>query len=203
MVWEAFKATCRGWCISYGTAKPRVRNQRKNKLMLELKNLEMQHMRDPNDQKLKTTVLLTRTELQSIIHEETSTALYKLRRKYFESGDKAGRMLALRLKQIESNSSITAIYDHNGSLVCERKEINLAFQEYYSKLYESECRYNPDMTDDFLRSAPLPQLNEDNKTYLEKDIQEMEVKAAIKALTAGKAPGQDGFSVSRKFYLHF
>lgn len=29
MVWEAFKATCRGWCISYGTAKQRDRSQRK------------------------------------------------------------------------------------------------------------------------------------------------------------------------------
>ena len=50
-VWEAFKATCRGWCISYNSAKHRERSQRKNELMLELKNLEMQHMRDPNDQK--------------------------------------------------------------------------------------------------------------------------------------------------------
>ena len=39
-------------------------------------------------------------------------------------------LLALRLKQIESNSSITTIYDQNGSLVCEQKEINQAFQEY-------------------------------------------------------------------------
>ncbi len=47
---EAFKATCRGWCNSYGTTKQRERSQRKNKLMLERKNQEMQHMRDPNDQ---------------------------------------------------------------------------------------------------------------------------------------------------------
>lgn len=80
MVWEAFKATCRDCIsISYGTAKQRDRSQRKNKLMLELKNLEMQHMRDPNDQKLKTMVLLTRTELQSIIHEETKEKIFRIR----------------------------------------------------------------------------------------------------------------------------
>ena len=56
------------------------------------------------------------------------------------------------------------------------------------------------MNDDFL-SAPLPQLKEDDKTYLEKDVQELEVKAAVKALAAGKAPGQDGFSVD--FYKCF
>uniref|UniRef100_A0A8C5FMU7 Reverse transcriptase domain-containing protein n=1 Tax=Gadus morhua TaxID=8049 RepID=A0A8C5FMU7_GADMO len=68
-------------------------------------------------------------------------------------------------------------------------------------LYESECRFNPDTIDDFLRSAPLPQLKEDDRTYLEKHVQELKVKAAIKALAAGKAPGQDGFSVD--FYKCF
>lgn len=34
---EAFKATCRGWCISYGTAKHTEKSQRKNKLMVTSK----------------------------------------------------------------------------------------------------------------------------------------------------------------------
>ena len=106
-VWEAFKATCRGWCISYGSAKQRERSQRKNKLMSELNNLEMQHMRDPNDQKLKTMVLLTRTELQSIYTWRNLCCVIQIKEKHFETGDKVGRMLALRLKQNESNPSLT------------------------------------------------------------------------------------------------
>ncbi len=51
------------------------------------------------------------------------------------------------------------------------------------------------MIDDFLKGAAIPQLKDDDKVYLETDIQDLEVKSAIKALTAGKAPGQDGFSV--------
>lgn len=49
-------------------------------LELELKRLEIQHMSNPNDVKLKNAVLFTRAKLQAVIHEETSFALYKLRK---------------------------------------------------------------------------------------------------------------------------
>lgn len=55
--------------------------------MLELKNLEMQRMRHPSNQKLKDSVLLTKMKLQAILHEETSSALFRLRKKYSESAD--------------------------------------------------------------------------------------------------------------------
>ena len=200
-VWEAFKLTCGGWCRSYSIGKQKERYKKKKQLMMELKKREILHMKDPSNQELKKQVLLTRTEVQSIIHEETSYALYKLRRKHFESGDKAGKLLALRLKQIENNSSITSIYDCGGSMVREQKDINNAFREHYSKLYMSECEYDPKRMDDFLEGTSLPQLNTDEKVFLETELQEREVITAIKALTAGRAPGQDGFSID--FYKCF
>ncbi len=75
--------------------------RKKDSLIPELKTLESQHMLDPNNVRVKNTLLSHKAELQSIIHEETAFALFILRRKYFESGNKAGKMLALRLKQLE------------------------------------------------------------------------------------------------------
>ena len=75
---------------------------KKKSLTSELKTLESQHMRDPMNMRLKNEMLICKAELQSIIHEETAFALFRLRRKYFESGDKAGKMLALRLKQLQN-----------------------------------------------------------------------------------------------------
>lgn len=37
------------------------------------------------------------------------------------------------------------------------------------------------MIDDFLNDATLPQLKDDKKAYLERDVHVMEVKTAIKA----------------------
>lgn len=50
------------------------------------------------------------------------------------------------------------------------------------------------MVYNFLNNATLPRLKDNEKAYLETDVQEMQVKEAIKALTAGKAKGQDGYS---------
>lgn len=61
--------------------------------------------------------------------------------------------------------------------------------------------YNPNMINNFLNNASLPKMKDNEKAYLETDVQEMEVKAAIKALTAGKAPAKD--SCSREFYKCF
>ena len=59
-------------------------------------------------------------ELQSIIHEETAFAVFRLRRKYFESGDKAGKMLALWLKQLQNRHSISHICKSTGEVIYEQ-----------------------------------------------------------------------------------
>ena len=53
IVLEAFKATCRGWIISYAKAKKKRMVMKKNSLILETKTLESQHMRDPKNKKIK------------------------------------------------------------------------------------------------------------------------------------------------------
>uniref|UniRef100_A0A668AN23 exodeoxyribonuclease III n=1 Tax=Myripristis murdjan TaxID=586833 RepID=A0A668AN23_9TELE len=83
-IWEAFKATCRGWFISYSTAKKREKNERKQSLKDELNKLEKGHMREPDNYTLRDSLLLCRAQLQEIMHEETAFALFKLKRKYFE-----------------------------------------------------------------------------------------------------------------------
>uniref|UniRef100_A0A3B4V2V9 exodeoxyribonuclease III n=1 Tax=Seriola dumerili TaxID=41447 RepID=A0A3B4V2V9_SERDU len=52
-VWEAFKVTCRGWIISYSTAKKKQRIEKKHKLQILLKDLECKHMENPKDLKLR------------------------------------------------------------------------------------------------------------------------------------------------------
>ena len=139
--------------------------------------------------------------MQAIIHEETSFVLSQLPKKYFESGEQAGKMLALRLKQIENQHFIPAIYDCKGSLVCEQKQINAAFQEFYSNLYKSEYLANNEDMDNFLKDISLPTLKIKEKETLETCVLETEVKSAIKALSNGKTPGSDGFSI--EFYKSF
>ncbi len=112
---------------------------KKNKLHIKFKALELEHMQDPKNQTLKKSLLSTRADLQALLHEETAFALYRLRRKHFECGDEAGKMLALQLKQLESKQSIQAIKSAEGAIINDQKIINQAFRDFYSKLYQSEC----------------------------------------------------------------
>ncbi|KAF3836210.1 hypothetical protein F7725_028768 [Dissostichus mawsoni] len=137
-VWEAFKATCRGWLISFSSAENKKRRERKSQLNFKLKTLEEQHMLDPSNLDLRNSLLTARTNLQKLVHEETAFALFRLRRTYFESGDKAGKMLAHRLKQIENRQIIPAIRDEHDRLQCDAAKINESFKNYYSKLYSTK-----------------------------------------------------------------
>lgn len=48
-VGEAFKATCRGWLISYSTVKKKNKQNKKESLIKEIKKVEIQHMSNPSN----------------------------------------------------------------------------------------------------------------------------------------------------------
>ena len=56
-----------------------------------------------------------------------------LRRQHFRTGDKAGEMLARRIKQAENRQCTQAVQGENGSHWCDAANINSG--EVYSKLY--------------------------------------------------------------------
>ena len=73
-------------------------------------------------------MMICKAELQSIIHEETAFALFRVRRKYFESGDKASKMLALRLKPLRNRHSISNTCKSTGEVIYEQTQIYTAFR---------------------------------------------------------------------------
>lgn len=88
--------------------------------------------------------------MQAILHEETSFALFQLWKKYFEVGDKSGKMLALRLKEMENKQlSISAVYICDGPVVCDQKQIYVV--QFYSNLHKSECHVNEEDMSNFFK----------------------------------------------------
>uniref|UniRef100_H2ZXV1 exodeoxyribonuclease III n=1 Tax=Latimeria chalumnae TaxID=7897 RepID=H2ZXV1_LATCH len=93
-VWDAFKAYCRGRIISYGTNKKKERIQLRQTLEEDLEKMQHNHTFDPKSGQLFLDWQLAKSALQSHLEKETEFALFKMRKKYFESGDKAGTLLA-------------------------------------------------------------------------------------------------------------
>ncbi len=129
--------------------------------------------------------------MQATLHEETAFARFQLCKNYLESGDKAGKTLALWLQQMENKHSTPALYDCNGYMS----------QEFYSNLYKSEFYANIEDMDTFFNDISLPTLKINEKETLEAYVLETEVKSAITVLPTGKTPGEDGYNI--EFYEDF
>lgn len=200
-VWEAFKVTCRGWIIAYSSTKRKLRNEKKKKQLEAIRVLELNHMLDTGNAELRRNLIVARADLQAILDEETAFALYQLRRKCYESGDKAGKMLAYQLKQQENRAIIPAIRDSNGNLVTEQSKINGAFREFYSNLYQAECHTPMHKMEEFVNNISLPSLSIQDSLELEAPIRDSETLAAINNLANGKSPGADGYTI--EFYKRF
>ncbi len=108
-------------------------------------------MADPSNQDLKDILLTTGEDLQKLIHEETAYALFCLRKTYFESEDKAGKMLVYRLKQLENKQTIPAFRDESGKLQCKPNTIDESFKKYYTMLCSLANKGTESEIDTFLK----------------------------------------------------
>uniref|UniRef100_H3B1U9 exodeoxyribonuclease III n=1 Tax=Latimeria chalumnae TaxID=7897 RepID=H3B1U9_LATCH len=165
-VWDAFKACGRGRIISY-TANKKERNKIRQTLEEDLEEAEHRHMLSPKDGQLFISLQLAKTTLQSHLEKQTEFALFRLRKKYFKSGDKTGTLLAHKLK---------------------KKKKNTGTHYMQSKLYTSQSKLDQLAIRDLLKKAKLPMISKEDQAILEGPLKSEEVVEAIKNLSPGKAP---------------
>lgn len=85
--------------------------------------------------------------------KKTEYLLFRARETIFESGDKAGTLLARYVKQRESKCSVAAVTTGDGSLATKSREINSIFQKFYMNLYTSESTAIDKETMSFLQCS--------------------------------------------------
>lgn len=120
--------------------------------------------------------------------------MFRLKTKFYESGEKTGRLLARQLKEQSSAYTIPAIRA-GGSLITSSKGINDAFEDFYENLYRSSGAMDKISAKDFFSNIKLPTLSSDQVSLLDASITQDEVKTAILSMNTGKSPGSDGFPV--------
>uniref|UniRef100_A0A3Q3FNA9 Reverse transcriptase domain-containing protein n=1 Tax=Labrus bergylta TaxID=56723 RepID=A0A3Q3FNA9_9LABR len=193
-VWEAYKVTCRGWLISFASKQKRERAARMQKLTEVLSRLESAHKAKPKDDQIYTELMKVKLEVKDLLNKKTEFDLYRLKAKYFENGDKAGKLLAYTLQKARASRIIPAIKSKNAAVLKSPQEINNRFQKFYKNLYLPEITTSPDKLDKFFSKIKMPKLSEE-------DISQGEIRDAIKCLSSGKTPGDDGYSIN--FYKMF
>ena len=190
-LWEASKAFVRGQLISFISNKRKAEAGHINGLLLDIKRIDEQYSIDPNPNLFKTRMSL-QTELDLASSTQVRTLLLKSRQRFYESGDKAGRLLSHQARAVASSRLIPAIKSTSGEVQTDATMINKTFAEFYATLYKSSDPPSPEAV---LDNIEFPCIDSDLAGPLGAQISVLEVQQAIGALQTGKSPGPDGFTV--------
>lgn len=140
------------------------------------------------------------SEFNTLAADQAIKLLQKSGSVFFKQGDKAGRLLAHRLRQNISSQQIPILRTSVGVTIDPAK-INEEFKNYYESLYSSETNADRLEYDNFFSTLLVPQVGSDNLEDLEKPITTTKLVRAVKLMPTGKCPGPDRFTV--EFYKCF
>ncbi|CAJ0947471.1 unnamed protein product [Ranitomeya imitator] len=167
--------------------------------------LEAQHKLLPSPQ-LFSDLSTARLHLRQLLLSKTEHALRKSKAKFYSMGDRAGALLARRVKKMEVQSKIHYIQRSDGSLIYNPIHIAEEFASYYSSLYNLKSDPNiPEPSQSsiasFLDQANLPSVTSDQLSFLNAPNVPSEIAQIIKEAKKRSAPGPDGFSLP--YYAQF
>lgn len=137
--------------------------------------------------------LRLQTEYNLLSTDRATHLITKSRFAVYDSGDKAGKLLAQQARQAQSTRLIPKIYSETGETVTDHRDINDTFKEYYSGLYSSECD-NLSQLNHFFDKLTFPSVSAEQNSLLGGQISNEEILRAIKLLKFNKTPGPDGYS---------
>src|SRR4029434_2851971 len=129
-LWDILKAYLRGSIISYTAFERRTREAELSGLMQKIGQLDTIYAANPSPDLYKERLALQANFNICSTHKEEELLL-RSRYKYYEQGDKAGRLLAHQLKQESSSHQILQIRTPLG-MTPSPKQINDHFKDYYS-----------------------------------------------------------------------
>lgn len=192
MLWDAAKAVLRGNMIAITTARKKQKEQQLNHLDQKLRTLEHQH-KATQDRSILEQIRVTRKAINSTYEDEVEKKHIFTRQSYYETGPRATKLLARRLRKQQALNTINKIKDpQTGDTVTNLADIEKAFEKYYTTLYTQPTGFNKETTMSFLDSLDLPSIGTKQNDSLTAVITEDELKKAISRLKANKCPGSDG-----------
>lgn len=137
-LWETLKAYIRGEIISYVAYENKQKKDRLSVLTCCIAQLDDIYAIAPAPDIYKERLIL-QAEFDTLLADQITNLLTKSRSTYYEQGDRASRLLAHELCQMNSSHQISNIRTSSGTTL-DPKEINEQFKR--QSLYTSETETN-------------------------------------------------------------
>uniref|UniRef100_H3B4Q6 Uncharacterized protein n=1 Tax=Latimeria chalumnae TaxID=7897 RepID=H3B4Q6_LATCH len=147
VLWDAFKG---GAIISCTSNKKKQLSKRQDTLEDQLETAERAHTAAPQDGKLYIKLQQACSELQVFLDKNKEKV-------FFQSGDKAGALLAYSLWNQEAAFVIPGIKTKHGDLTRDPNKISAKLRNFYKGMYQSQRLSATEALATFLQMIPLPQ----------------------------------------------
>ncbi|XP_078524864.1 vomeronasal type-2 receptor 26-like [Lissotriton helveticus] len=198
-IWDAFKATLRGLCISKGSGVLKSILNRLKFLESDLRKAEETLRVNPGN----TTLAEIRGKLSE--YSDEASREVKFRNKYwvarcYGEGERPGKALAATVKLMRSPTVVLELETAEGLVLRDTTQILNEFVWHYSTLYSS-TRTGGLTLDDYLADVSLGWLSDSQRAFLSAPFELDEVREAIMHMKSGKATGLDGIPI--EFYKTF
>lgn len=153
---EVFKAFLRGDIISYTKYKSKKYHEQLNTIEQKVKELERQlyHNNIPGKQR---QMLQLKVQYNELTTSKIASNLQWLKQSYYDQGERVGKLLAWRIKKVQTERAVNTITSEDGKQIIDPNEINASFANYYENLYKPECSNGLDDQSRFLDKLDFPQ----------------------------------------------
>ncbi len=121
--WEAFKAFIRGQMISYTNYKYKRCQVEMVDLESKIKKIESEIYQKITPRSSFRTAQIE-NKYNELSSEHAKRSLLRLKQTYYEGGEKAGKLLAWRIKQLQTERAINSIQIKEGEITFDQTEIN-------------------------------------------------------------------------------
>ena len=199
LLWDAMKAVIRGTCMGISAGLNKDRRAKREELTNSVKEMEREH-KNTGARRNYRALQAKRKELKALDWDVAEYALLRTKQRYHVGGNRAGRLLAQKLRAQTAQRHISEIKSKTGPMVYTDSEIGEEFRAYYADLYTTD-EINQAEIHRYLGKVNLPTLTQKEIETLEADIRIEEVISAINRTKLNKAPGPDGFTAA--FYKQY
>lgn len=142
-------------------------------------------------------LMAAQRKLNLHLTETTKLETYKNRQRFFELGDRNGRLLAMMAQHDQPLTLISTITTPSGEKVSSPSGILKEFNDFYETLYTSglPSDFWPEELRDLLDSLSLGWLSYAERETIVQPFTALEVLNTIQSFPSGKALGPDGLAI--------
>lgn len=134
------------------------------------------------------------TELELVYTSRTVKMLTKARHRYYEQGERMGKILAQQIKKQTASRMITEIRTDSGQVTRDLQGINDTFKCFNKKTLYFRIQEKSHTHRYVFDKMSIPTISLENLEQLEKPITKQEIEQAINSMQNSKAPGPDGYT---------